>query len=121
MSLMDLSGAVLSLSSGTYTVTRYAAASFSSTGRVSAGTSSTFSITASVQPVSGREIDRLPEGLRAREVLALYTDTALQTRNSTAGAPDVVSIDGSAWEVQTVENWNSLGTFYKALLTRVGY
>jgi hypothetical protein len=80
---------------------------------------SSFTITASVQPVTGRDLDRLPEAMRAKEVLEIYTATELLTSSATQDT-DHVSIDGDSYEVHTVERWNNLGNYYRALATRLG-
>lgn len=118
MSLMDLSSVVLSLASGTYTVTRRGASTYDADGVLGTPTSSTFSATGSLQPASGRDLQRLPEGMRTREARIFFTPTALLT----AGAgqePDTVAADGDTWEVSNVESWGPLGNYCKATLLKV--
>jgi len=81
--------------------------------------SSTFTITASVQPLSGRQLDRLPELLRSREVQVLFTKDELRIASATTEG-DLVTIDGDVWEVQQVENWRTLATFTRCLVARRG-
>jgi len=107
--------ATSSFNTGAYTVTRRGPTT-SVGGRATLAGSSTFTIQASVQALSGRDLQRLPEGMRVQELRKLYTPTQLQA----IGAPDVVSIDGSSWEVQTVEDWSGLGNFFKVIVQRVG-
>lgn len=63
-------------------------------------------IVASVQPASGRDLLRLPEGLRTRSTVAVITDDDLQTANETneQTADRIVHL-GEEWEVVTVEVW----------------
>jgi hypothetical protein len=131
---MNVAGSIASLATGTYTVTRTAAGDFgggfpislggglasNEDGRYRPGTSSTFTISASVQPARGRDLLRLPEGQRTREVIAIFTATALQTAAAPGGATaDAITFQGSQYEVQTVEYWFQAGGFYKALALKV--
>lgn len=120
MSLPDLSGVIDSFLTGTYTVTRQSASAYGSDGRLDAPTTSTLSVDACVQPVGGRDLQRLPEGLRTEELLAMYTATELKTQGS-GQDPDLVTIDGASWEVQRVERWLELGNYWKCILLKVGH
>lgn len=117
---MNLADTVASLASGTYTVTRYSASAYGTDGRLDAPTTSTFSILASVQPLTGRDLQRLPEGLRTAELLAVFTETELKTQGATQD-PDSVSIDGFSYEVQTVDRWGTLGNYYRAVVAKKGH
>lgn len=117
MSVMDLTGPIASFASGTYTVTRRSATSYGSDGRLDAPTTSTVSIVASVQPLTGDELARLPEGFQTNELLAVWTATELRTQTATNSA-DFITINGATWEVQKVERWNMLGNYYKAIVAR---
>lgn len=113
----DMSDVISQLGTGTYEVTRYS--STTTGGRVSTAVASTFEIEAHVQPLTGREIDRLPELLRARETRAVFTTTALRT-GYTGQQPDRITINGAAWEVEKVEPWDTLGGYHRAIVARVG-
>lgn len=76
----------------------------------------TLTIVASVQPVSGRELERLSELYRAKEAQVLFTKTELRTADA-SGAPDIVTIRGEPWQVSNVQRWAELGNFYKATVT----
>lgn len=130
---MNLAGVIGSLASGTYTVTRTGAGAYGGLpggfpmtfpaydGRYREGTPSTLSIRAVIQPVRGRDLLRLPEGQRTEEMIAIYTETELQTASAPGGGTaDVVSYRGKSYQVQTVEAWNELGNFYKAIAAKVG-
>lgn len=103
--------------SNTYTVTRRAAGTWVK-GKHLPGSPSTFEIRASVQPMSGEELLRLPEGMQTSEVRRLFTATKLVARAGNA-VPDEVAIDDDRWEVQLVESWHSLGGFYSVVVRRV--
>lgn len=104
MSLVD---AISSFSTGTYTVTRRAAGTYVD-GVLVLGSSSTFTIDACVQPATGRQIRVLPEGQRSDETIAIWTTTALRTRDA-AGAADEISYKGVTFVVANVKQWEAFG------------
>lgn len=58
----------------------------------------------SVQPLSGRERQELPEGDRQRVTLKVYTTSAVFTANQYTDTPeDVIVIDGERFRVYQVE------------------
>ncbi len=116
---MDLSGAINAFTTGTYVVTRRSASAYGTDGRLVVASTSTVSITACVQPLSGRELERLPEGLRTRELKAIYTATELKTQGS-GQDPDLVSIDGDSYEVQRCDRWAELGSYWRVVASKVG-
>ncbi len=115
---MDLSSVLESFATGSYTVTRQSPSSYGADGRLVAATPSYFEIRASVQPVSGRDLQRLPEGLRTSEIIAVFTATELRTQGPSQD-PDLIEIDGDTYEVQKVERWATLGAYYRALALKV--
>lgn len=116
--MMDLSAVILSLSSGTYTVTRSTNGGTGLDGYAADGVSSTFTIAANVQPARGRDLQRNEEGQRASAAKQIITPTELKTR-SAGYAPDVVSIEGALWQVEKVEPWGD-GNFWRAIATKQG-
>lgn len=116
---MDLSGCLDSFNTGTYTVTRYGVASYGSDGRLDAPSSAPLSVPAVVIPLSGRELQRLPEGLRTSELLQVFSSVALKTQGP-GQAPDSIAIDGDAYQVQHVEPWSTLGNYYRAIVAKSG-
>lgn len=80
---------------------------------------STFTIMASLQPLKGAELDRLPEEYRTKEVRALWTNALLQT-SGPAGEADVVTANGFDWQVAPMEQWEDLGNYRKVLVVRIG-
>jgi hypothetical protein len=112
MPVMDLSSTVSRFATGTYVVTRDAR-TYGADGRLDTTPSSTFQVTACVQPVAGKDLERLPDGMRTRDVLTIFTATELKEK-------DVVAWSGRQYEVDQVEPWSELGGYYRALATRVG-
>lgn len=115
MSVTDSIGA---LATGTYSVSRRASGSFTQ-GRYTPGTLALLTITASVQPVRGRDLRVLPEGQRAEDTRVVYTTTELRTRTDST-EPDRVSIGGEPFNVFRVEKWDAFGTtHYRAFVALV--
>lgn len=108
------------LGTGTYSVTRPTTPTLVS-GRVVQGVASVpFSTAGSIQPLSGRDLQRLPEGDRATEQFWYFTSTRLQTADAASGqVADVVDVGGESFEVQSVEDWSASGSFYRARISKV--
>ena len=107
MSLIDVIDA---LSTGTYTVTRRSAGTYVE-GRYVLGSTSSFNIVASIQPLlrtGGRHLRTESQGQHGEEMRVIYTKTDLLTRTSTRD-PDVVTIDSEPWEVFEVQRWQAFG------------
>ena len=90
-------------------------------GRYTPGaTSDTTGVVASVQPMKGDELDNLPEGMRSRRPVKVYTETELLTVDVGAGTPaDIIVWDGETFEIQTVEK-HTYGGYWKATAVRIG-
>lgn len=86
------------------------------------GTTSPLSISASVQPIKGRELESLPEGRRDKQALRLYTNFELRTAEEDDGPnADQITIDGKLFEVIAVENWaNHIINHFKVIVSYIG-
>lgn len=75
------------------------------------------SITATLQPMSGRDLQMLPEAFRSKESLNMWqaTRTAAQAALR-VNVQDLVVRQGKAYQVQNATDW---GTFIKATLVEV--
>lgn len=114
MSLID---AIPSLATGTYTVTRTPARNYTA-GVLDAPTGqTTFSVIASAQPPTGRDLQQLPDGVRADEVRIVYAREELKTTEP-GYEPDTISIDGNDYEVFRVETWQAFGEAHRRTWTR---
>lgn len=112
-------GGVIAVFGESVTRKRRAAGSLSD-GVFTPGAETSTTITASVQPVSGREVLRLPEGLRTREVVVAFSMSELRAADEVAGTqPDRLVWRGSTYEVQSVEHWPVVGGHYRAVAVRV--
>lgn len=71
------------------------------------GNFSTFNFYASIQPVTGEELENTPE-LRRREgaIYKVYTDTKLNSLRNSEN-PDVIEYNGKEWEVIDGEDWDN--------------
>lgn len=113
---------------GATTITRrsVAAGSRGSDGRWSDGAATDTSITASVQPAQGEDLQILPEGLRTLRAIKVYTAAELQPGDQQGGtSPDqliisgLTGIDDGTYEVQTVSPYYALLAHHKALAVLV--
>jgi hypothetical protein len=118
---VNIAALISSFSNGTFTVTRTARGN-TTRGRISAGTTSSVTITAVWHPAGdvrgggGNVLRRNPNGRDTDNTRVLYTSTQLYV-----GGPgedyeaDKVSISGISWEVESVEAWTDGDS------SRVGY
>lgn len=114
---MNFGDLITVFQTGTYAVTRRAPGTIGADGLVTPATASVFTITAFVVPgAPAEELQRNPEGMRTIQRRVIYTTTRLQD----IGSPDVVSIDGSQWEVEGVADWSTPGGFYQVTLMKRG-
>jgi hypothetical protein len=109
---LDLDSLIASFSTASsYTVTRRqrSAVTFRR-GIAQATIDSTLTITACVQPATGKDLLRLAEGRRTNETRAIFTTTRLFTGDQDAAyEADWVTIDGDPWEVQMVQDFVQAG------------
>lgn len=72
-------------------------------GRWVEGTIEALSFKANVQPVSYEELQRLPEGLRDKDMILVMTQFELRTANQILKTnPDSISWQGRTYQVQKV-------------------
>ena len=102
-----------------YIATRRAAYTVTD-GRAVPGASTVFPIMASVQPVSGRIRQTLPEGIRQDVSKVAYTKAALRGPDHMTGLPaDRLTIMGEEYEVADVQMWPDLLNHHQVALIRV--
>ena len=105
----------------TLTVKRRAPGSYKGSGFFEvSGPDTEFTITASVQPLTGKEMLLLPENRREQETTKLFTDTELYGIEKGNGVnADLVTIDGSDYEVIKVYTWrNQVINHYKVFVAK---
>lgn len=116
---MPVSDAVDALGGVAVTRLRAAVGAYAN-GYWQAGTSVTDAITCSVQPMTGRDLQVLPEGQRADEVQVFYSNSELRTREPQQWDADTLLFAGVTWRVIRVKTWAALGaTYYRALAAKV--
>lgn len=120
MALFDMSGTVLAFATGTYDVARADPGTYDINGLVIDDPSVTVvSVSAMIVPLVGaKKLERLPEGLRSRDAIEVFTAVALQV-SAPEQRPDVVTYNGRQYQVDVVDDWTAAGNFYHALATRV--
>ena len=118
---MPLTDSILNLSNATITITRRTE-SPRLLGRTQPPTTATVSAKASVQPTSGRDLQRLPEGKNTQDLISIWTLEPLQLGDIGQGIlPDLITYAGSTYEVEHLEPWtNHLGvTYYFGIARKV--
>lgn len=77
-------------------------------------------IRACIQPTNGRDLLLLEEGARTRQAITIYTPDLIRTLDDATGTPpDVVLYAGERFQVHTVQDWSTLGGFYKGIAIKV--
>lgn len=89
-------------------------------GQFTASATTSFNILASIQPLSGNEMQSLPEGRREKEAIRLYTSTELKIAAEGGANADVVTIAGKDYEVIAVYPWrNGILNHFKVIVSRI--
>ena len=71
------------------------------------------------QPVSGEDMERLPEGRRTKKALKFYSlDEIHSASTSDADMPDIIVVDGDQYEVQNTVDWVADGAYWTAVGVR---
>lgn len=91
------------------------------TGATEPPTRTSTPISGSFQPLGGREREALPEGVRAKVTLKLYTHDEVRTVDQmTPEFADVIEYRGDRYVAFTVMQYPTLLAHYKVLLMREG-
>lgn len=73
---------------------------------------------ASVQPASGKQLERIPESLRIHDVRCFYIKMEI-IQDSTCEYPDILVFRGVRYQVQSTMNWEPFGRGWnEAIATR---
>lgn len=113
---MSLTRVIGRLNTGSYTVTRtpYTVVD----GMAVNGTPTTFTISASIQHPTERQLRDLAEGQSTEEVFAVYSTTELYLRRSDF-APDIITINSSQYRVIKATHYTVLSDFWVAFCERL--
>lgn len=102
-----------------YTVTRFAAGTRAK-GVYTPGAGTAITRLMAVQPATGKEIDRLPEGARNRETLRCYSSEDLRApEQGTSTGGDRFTYNGAVFEVVKVDDRSRDGGYWRAFAARV--
>ena len=83
-------------------------------------TEKTFEIEGSFQPISQRDLQNLPEGMRNSGTVKLYTECELFTSDaSKCGIPDRFCHEDVLYQVESVNSWHDVGNYFKVVAVRV--
>ena len=77
-------------------------------------------IKATIYPTTPREAQILPEGVRNKQLLTLFTQDQLKaasSRNRKDG--DIILYREDEYEVQRTEDWQNTGSYFKSISVRV--
>lgn len=96
-----LRGAIRRLKSGTYTVTRTATGTRVDGKYIPGAVTTLSNVVASVQPVTGKELQDVSEGKWTNETIQLWTTTRLYSQEPPQD-PDVIAYNGSDYVVMKV-------------------
>src|SRR4051812_28568515 len=97
----------MSLRNTTLTFSRPSGGEFIDGFWVNQSETATVTALGSLQPLSARKMEALPEGRRNRQSFLFITDVSLNTVESQN--PDKTTIGSDAFEVYSVESWQNTG------------
>lgn len=84
------------------------------------GAKETFTASGSFQPMTQKELMRLPEGQRNSGRSKFYSACELLTVElSTCNTPDELEVNGVAYQVDKVDDWNTIAGFFRYELGRL--
>lgn len=117
MSSLECIASVVEVNASDYTLTRYPEGSYVEHGRWQEQDLTTQTIEANIQPVTGKELEDLPEGRITKDIIKIYTLFALQTNcPADKTQADVIEFNSKKYEISTVQNWDK---FYKGIGTLI--
>ena len=114
---IDLSKVVTRFSvQGDLTIESRSAAGAWQAGRWYEGVAATASIVASVQPLGGREMQALPEGVRTKSGIVVYSTSEIVPQGRlNADLGDTLIWKGVRHECINVEPWDTNGRYWRAV------
>ncbi len=97
---------IASMNGANYRVRRTATGSYDNTGVYQDGVQTVITVFASVQPLTGDDIERIPEGDRTKDMWKVYAADELRIHDEKTGAKaDKITIMGDEYVVQDVRKW----------------
>ena len=102
-----------------YNVTRIMSNGSWVNGRwVEGSSSAVITIQASAQRLTPKETQLLPEAYRTRSAYRVYTQTELKVVTLPTKGCDSIVIEGSTYDILSVEKWTQLYPHYKIIAVR---
>lgn len=78
-------------------------------------------VVASVQPMTSRELERVPEGMRTRGMVKCYSPVEIRAGDVNTGIPpDRIRHNGTVYEATKCDDWETVAGYYRVELVRVG-
>ena len=103
-----------------YTVKRGSAPTYAN-GFKTPGAESDVVIRALVQPAKSRDLQVLPEGLRNRGTVKLFSVDEIRLGDpSTEAPPDRIVYGGEEWTMVHVDRWGDQGLYWSGMAQKVG-
>lgn len=112
---------ILGLATGTYTKVTSSGIGTRVLGRYVAPVVVSGTISAVVVPVTGKELQRLPEGYRSDDFKTVYTTSLLVAHEEDESIGDIILVDSDRYQVQHLDIWDDPfdgNRFYAALVKR---
>ncbi len=90
-------------------------------GRYTAGAETEISMPLSIQPLTGRQQELLPENVRTRRSMLVFAGEELRTASPDGQTiADVVLYKDRRFEVFNVKDWSDFGGFWEAVVVEQG-
>lgn len=116
--MIDLSGLLATIGTTSVTLRRAGATSIDAFGETSNTVADTALAGVVVHPGTSRaQLERLQEADRRRELISVYSESALQVTGATKG--DLVQYQGTWYELIDLGDYNALGGMYLATAARL--
>lgn len=89
-------------------------------GRWNELTPATAAVTANIQPMGGKEAQLLPEGDRTKDGIVAYASSEIvPVGRSAANRGDTLVWKGTRYECVLVEEWDTIGDYWRAVAVKV--
>lgn len=89
-------------------------------GRTQPPNKNIFKITASIQPMTSKDLKTLPEGMKNEGTIKIYTNVKLNTvETSDCKIPDEIFYNNIRYQISKSDDWYDLGKYYKYIASRI--
>jgi hypothetical protein len=113
----DLSETVLRFATGTYDVKRFGPTVRGADGKTDTQVPTTIPAVAVIQPATGEEMRRMPEGKRTDGLIRIHSVIELKT-SGPAQEPDIITVKGVEYQVQHVDDRDSDGNYWRSFAAK---